>query len=89
MNEKITKLQKLIDEASNIVFFGGAGVSTESGIRDFRSEEGLYKLKSKYGYPYEVMLSHSFYKKNPDMFFEFSWQQKTCWQNKIVLILSF
>lgn len=70
MNEKITKLQKLIDEASNIVFFGGAGVSTESGIRDFRSEEGLYKLKSKYGYPYEVMLSHSFYKKNPDMFFE-------------------
>ena len=71
MNEKIIKLQKLIDESSNIVFFGGAGVSTESGIRDFRSEDGLYKLKSKYGYPYEVMLSHSFYKKNPDMFFEF------------------
>ena len=72
MNEKdIETLQKLIDNAKNIVFFGGAGVSTESGIRDFRSEDGLYALKSKYGYPYEVMLSHSFYKKNPDLFYQF------------------
>ena len=72
MNEKdIITLQKLIDNAKNIVFFGGAGVSTESGIRDFRSEDGLYALKSKYGSPYEVMLSHSFYKKNPDLFYAF------------------
>lgn len=70
-NKKIEQLQKLIDNAKRIVFFGGAGVSTESGIRDFRSEEGLYALKSKYGYPYEVMLSHSFYKQNPDLFFKF------------------
>ena len=71
MDDKIKKLQELIDNAKHIVFFGGAGVSTESGIRDFRSEDGLYALKSKYGYPYEVMLSHSFYKENPEMFFAF------------------
>ena len=53
---KVNELQKLIDEAKNIVFFGGAGVSTESGIPDFRSEKGLYKLKSKYDKPYEEML---------------------------------
>ena len=53
---KINQLQKLIDEAHDIAFFGGAGVSTESGIPDFRSETGLYKLKSKYDKPYEEML---------------------------------
>ena len=51
--DKIKELQALIDNAKNIVFFGGAGVSTESGIPDFRSENGLYKLKSKYDKPYE------------------------------------
>lgn len=69
--DMIEQLQELIDKANRIVFFGGAGVSTESGIRDFRSEDGLYALKSKYGYPYEVMLSHSFYKENPELFFKF------------------
>ena len=46
------KLQHLIDISNNIVFFGGAGVSTESGIKDFRSKDGLYRLQSKYGRPY-------------------------------------
>ena len=56
MNIKITALQDLIDKANKIVFFGGAGVSTESGIKDFRSKDGLYQLQSKYGCPYEEML---------------------------------
>ena len=55
----ITKLQDLIDHSDNIVFFGGAGVSTESGIKDFRSVDGLYHMKFKY--PPETMLSHSFW----------------------------
>ena len=53
---KISKLQTLIDESENIVFFGGAGVSTESGIPDFRSVDGLYN--QKYDYPPETILSH-------------------------------
>ena len=53
------KLQKMIDESDNIVFFGGAGVSTESGIPDFRSKDGLYN--QKYEYPPEQILSHSFF----------------------------
>ena len=55
-NEK-TKLQKIIDDSTNIVFFGGAGVSTESGIPDFRSEDGLYR--QKYKYSPEQVISHS------------------------------
>ena len=58
--DKIEELQVLINSANHIVFFGGAGVSTESGIPDFRSKDGLYKLKSKYGRPYEEMLSHDY-----------------------------
>ena len=69
--KEIEKLQSLIDNATNIVFFGGAGVSTESGIKDFRSEDGLYRLKSKYGVPYEVILSHSYYRQHTETFFEF------------------
>ena len=65
----IEELQKIIDSSSNIVFFGGAGVSTESGIRDFRSKDGLYN--QVYDYPPEVILSHSFYKQNPEVFFKF------------------
>ena len=61
MESEINYLQELIDEAKHIVFFGGAGVSTESGIPDFRSENGLYKLKSKYDKPYEEMLSHHYF----------------------------
>ena len=53
-------LKELIGKSENIVFFGGAGVSTESNIPDFRSESGLYKSKNKFSYPPEKMLSHSF-----------------------------
>ncbi|WP_191015380.1 NAD-dependent protein deacylase [Treponema zioleckii] len=69
MNEKIEKLQKMIDESSKIVFFGGAGVSTESGIPDFRSQDGLYNQKWKY--PPEVIISRSFFDKNPKEFYRF------------------
>lgn len=67
--DKIKLLQKMIDESSSIVFFGGAGVSTESGIPDFRSVDGLYN--QKYDYPPEQMLSHTFYVNKPEEFFKF------------------
>ena len=67
--EDIALLQKLIDESNNIVFFGGAGVSTESGIKDFRSVDGLYS--QKYDYPPETMLSHTFYVRHKEEFFRF------------------
>ncbi|MCM1181222.1 MAG: NAD-dependent protein deacylase [Clostridium sp.] len=67
--EKIGRLRRIIQESDNIVFFGGAGVSTESGIPDFRSVDGLYN--QKYKYPPEVMVSHSFYVEHPEEFFEF------------------
>ena len=63
------QLQKWIDESDNIVFFGGAGVSTESGIKDFRSADGLYS--QKFDYPPETIISHTFYKKRPEYFFRF------------------
>lgn len=66
-------LKEWIKESNNIVFFGGAGVSTESNIPDFRSDNGLYK--KQYRYPAEVMLSHSFYESNPKEFFEFYFNQ--------------
>lgn len=65
----IEKLQQMVNESHRIVFFGGAGVSTESGIPDFRSVDGLYH--QKYKYPPEVMLSHSFYKSHTAEFFDF------------------
>ncbi|HPZ23286.1 MAG TPA: NAD-dependent protein deacylase [Bacilli bacterium] len=65
----IEQLQKIIDESNNIVFFGGAGVSTESGIPDFRSESGLYK--EKYEFPAEMIVSHSFFVENPHYFYKF------------------
>ncbi|MCD7727807.1 MAG: NAD-dependent protein deacylase [Ruminococcus sp.] len=68
MNE-IERLNAMVSECGNIVFFGGAGVSTESGVPDFRSKDGLYN--QKYDYPPEVMLSHSFYKSHPEEFFKF------------------
>ena len=71
MNLEINELQQLIDNAHSIVFFGGAGVSTESGIKDFRSKDGLYHLHSKYGHPYEEMLSHTYFIKETETFFEF------------------
>ncbi len=67
--EDIIRLQKIIDNANNMVFFGGAGVSTESGIPDFRSQDGLYKLK--YAYPPEQILSHTFFNYHTREFYEF------------------
>ena len=69
MDAKIMKLQELIDQHDNIVFFGGAGVSTESGIPDFRSQDGLYH--QKYDYPPETILSHTFFMSNPEEFYKF------------------
>ena len=69
MNDKIATLQQWIDESSRIVFFGGAGVSTESGIPDFRSVDGLYN--QQYDYPPETILSHTFFEKNPGEFYRF------------------
>lgn len=66
---QIEQLQKIISNSNNIVFFGGAGVSTESGIPDFRSVDGLYH--QKYQYPPEVMLSHTFYADHTAEFFDF------------------
>jgi NAD-dependent deacetylase len=67
--EKITELQKIIDSSNNIVFFGGAGVSTESGIPDFRSTGGLYRQEWKY--PPETIISHSFFVNNTEEFYRF------------------
>ena len=69
MDEKIEKLNEMIKECNHIVFFGGAGVSTESGIPDFRSVDGLYH--QHYDYPPETMLSHTFYEKRPEEFYRF------------------
>ena len=69
LKEQIQELQKIIDTYDNIVFFGGAGVSTESGIPDFRSVDGLYH--QQYDYPPETILSHSFYRSHPEEFFRF------------------
>ena len=69
-------LKQWIEESDNIVFFGGAGVSTESGIPDFRSRDGLYH--QEYQYPPETIISHSFYQRNPEEFFRF-------YKNKMVI----
>ncbi len=69
MTESVRKLKALVEGTDNIVFFGGAGVSTESGIPDFRSTGGLYHQEWKY--PPEVILSHTFYESNPEEFFRF------------------
>ena len=69
MTDKVKRLKELVDGSDNIVFFGGAGVSTESGIPDFRSTGGLYHQEWKY--PPEVILSHTFYESNPEEFFRF------------------
>ena len=74
MEEKIKKLQELIDSSKRIVFFGGAGVSTESGIKDFRSKDGLYNLHSKYGHPYEEMLSHHYFFEHTKTFYQFYYE---------------
>lgn len=69
MTEQITQLRQLVAESRYLVFFGGAGVSTESGIPDFRSVDGLYQ--QQYAYPPETILSHSFYLRHKADFFDF------------------
>jgi len=77
MKDKKALLQEWIDSHDRIVFFGGAGVSTESGIPDFRSVDGLYH--QQYAYPPEVILSHSFYLSEPEVFFDF-------YRNKMLIL---
>ena len=69
MTSAIETLKTWITESDNIVFFGGAGVSTESGIPDFRSTDGLYH--QKFDYPPETILSHTFFYQHPEYFFKF------------------
>ena len=69
MNEKIEKLRNIVKGSNNIVFFGGAGVSTESGIPDFRSVDGLYN--QQWQYPPETILSHSFFTRDPEEYYRF------------------
>ena len=76
MKEEVKELKELVDTTDNIVFFGGAGVSTESGIPDFRSTDGLYHQQWKY--PPEVILSHTFYEANPAEFFRFYHAKMLC-----------
>lgn len=76
MEDKIIKLQEIIDKHDNIVFFGGAGVSTESGIPDFRSQDGLYH--QKYDYPPETILSHTFFMRRPEEFYKFYRDKMLC-----------
>lgn len=76
MSGEIEKLQELVDQYDNIVFFGGAGVSTESGIPDFRSQDGLYH--QKYDYPPETILSHTFFMKRPEEFYKFYRDKMLC-----------
>lgn len=69
MTDKREELRQIVDESQRIVFFGGAGVSTESGIPDFRSQDGLYH--QKYDYPPEEILSHTFFVRKPEEFYRF------------------
>ncbi len=71
MEDIILKLKNWIDKSDNIVFFGGAGVSTESGIPDFRGEKGIYKTMSEYGVNPETILSHTFFENNKEVFFDY------------------
>jgi len=74
--DKIAQFKKIIEESDNVVFFGGAGVSTESGIPDFRSKDGLYSLK--YKFPPEEIISHSFFMRNPEEFYRFYKDKMLC-----------
>lgn len=76
MSDNIAVFLKWVEESDNIVFFGGAGVSTESGIPDFRSVDGLYN--QKYDYPPETILSHSFYRQKPEEFYRFYRDKMLC-----------
>lgn len=80
ITEKVQKLQEIVDNSSNIVFFGGAGVSTESGIPDFRSQDGLYN--QQWAYPPEQILSRSFFKGNISEFYRFYRAKMLCLEAK-------
>lgn len=73
---QIEQLRQWVNESDNIVFFGGAGVSTESGIPDFRSVDGLYN--QQYDYPPETILSHTFYRRNTEEFYRFYRNKMLC-----------
>lgn len=73
-SSRLTRAKKWVEKANRIVFLGGAGVSTGSGISDFRSPQGLYNIHSKYGVPYEEMLSHAYFKKHTEIFYRFYWE---------------
>ena len=64
-------LQEIMEKSKRMVFFGGAGVSTESQIPDFRSEKGLYQAQEQYGFPPETMLSRSFFDRSPEIFYRY------------------
>lgn len=74
----IDKLKEMIEDSNNIVFFGGAGVSTDSGIPDFRSSDGLYKEKNKYNFPPEYLLSNDCFYNNNDIFYEYYKDKMNC-----------
>ena len=76
MEDKIETFKRLVEESDNIVFFGGAGVSTESGIPDFRSKDGLYN--QKYDYSPEVILSHTFFWNKTEEFYKFYKEKMNC-----------
>jgi len=75
MTAEMTRFQKLVNASNNSVFFGGAGVSTESGIPDFRGENGIYNIQKTYGDPAEKILSRPFFDEQPERFFEFYRQE--------------
>ena len=74
--EKIKRFLDMVEQSDNIVFFGGAGVSTESGIPDFRSVDGIYN--QQYDYPPETILSHTFYRRNTEEFYRFYRNKMLC-----------
>ena len=76
MEKEVERLQEIIDTHNNIVFFGGAGVSTESGIPDFRSQDGLYH--QQYDFPPETILSHTFFMRRPEEFYRFYRDKMLC-----------
>ena len=80
MKEKIQKLEQMIDECNNIVAFTGAGVSTDSGLKDFRGKNGLYKEKTTY--PAEYMLSNNCFYTNTELFYEYYKENFNCLKNK-------
>ena len=69
--DNIEKLADIVKNSNSIVFFGGAGVSTESNIPDFRSEQGLYNAKQTYGMSPEQMISHSFFMRDTETFYDY------------------